>query len=361
MKIIQTSDLHLSSKKPERIKALENIISKAVEEKADVVLVSGDLFDSDEQAGVLRPVLRNMLSSLPFVIIAIPGNHDMESYRSDLNFGNSIRIMTGNPFEVTEYKDTKLISVPYSNQNFNDLVFDLRNEIDESRINILMLHCTLDIPYLGEEEYGQEERQAYLPVSSRVLGDLGFDYIMSGHFHSRVVENHISGKTVFIYSGSPVSVTKKEQGIRRIALLDTGKAKNRRLSFLELDSFYHDRIDIDFYPGREDELLKELKDKLGSFIGRDVCIEVRLGGFISVSEKDIGKNISSVINDSGLERSRLEINEEYRDIESVLEDPLYRVFKEKLENMDNVERDFKDRIDEMVIMQFSRLKIPDGS
>ncbi|TET51604.1 MAG: hypothetical protein E3J58_01800 [Actinomycetota bacterium] len=358
MRIIQTSDLHLSSKKPERLRALENIIFQAKEKKADLVLISGDLFDSDEQADVLRPVLRNMLSSLPFTIIAIPGNHDMESYRSDLNFGNSIRIMTGKPFEVTGYEDTKLISVPYSNQNFNDLVFDLRKEIDDSRINILMLHCTLDIPYLGEEEYGQEERQAYLPVNSRVLGDLGFDYIMSGHFHSRVVENHISGSTVFIYSGSPVSVTKKEQGRRRITLLDTNKAKNRRLSFLELDSFYYDRIELNFYPGKEDSLLKELKGKLDSFTRQDVCLEVKLGGFISAGEKDLGKNIGRIMDGSGLESSRLEISEEYRDIKSILEDPLYNVFKEKLENMENDDRDLRDRIDEMVIMQFSRLKNP---
>ena len=122
MKIIQTSDLHLSSKKPERTKALENIISRAMEQKTDLVLISGDLFDSDEQADVMRPILRNMLSTLPFTIIAIPGNHDMGSYRSDLNFGNSIKIMTAKPFEITDYEDTRLISVPYSNQNFNDLV-----------------------------------------------------------------------------------------------------------------------------------------------------------------------------------------------------------------------------------------------
>jgi len=358
MRIIQTSDLHLSSKKPERLRALENIIFQAKERKADLVLVSGDLFDSDEQADILRPVLRNMLSSLPFTIIAIPGNHDMESYRSDLNFGNSIRIMTGKPFEVTEYEDTKIISIPYSNQNFNDLVFDLRKEIDDSRTNILMLHCTLDIPYLGEEEYGQEERQAYLPVNSRVLGDLGFDYIMAGHFHSRVVENHISDDTVFIYSGSPVSVTKKEQGRRRITLLDTNKAKNRRLSFLELDSFYYDRIELNFYPGKEDDLLKELKDKLDNFIRHDVYLEVKLGGFIPAGEKDLGKNIGRIIDRSGLESSRLEISEEYRDIKSILEDPLYNVFKEKLENMEDDDRDLRDRIEEMVIMQFSRLKNP---
>jgi len=355
MKIIQTSDLHLSSKKPERIKALENIISLAIEKKADLALISGDLFDSDEQADVLRPTLRNMLSSLPFNIIAIPGNHDMGSYRTDLNFGNSIKIMTSKPFDITDHEDTRLISVPYSNQNFNDLVFDLKNEIDKSRINILMLHCTLDIPYLGEEEYGKEERQAYLPVSSRVLGDLGFDYIMSGHFHSRVVENHISDSTVFIYSGSPVSVTRKEKGVRRLAFLDTNKAKNKRLSFLELDSFYYDRIEINFYPGKEDKLLKELKSKLASFTGQDVSLEIRLGGFISMSEKDLEKDITSVMDGSGFEGSRLEISQEYRNIKNVLEDPLYKAFKEKLSNIKSDDQGQKDMIDEMVIMQFSKL------
>jgi len=355
MKIIQTSDLHLSSKKPERIKALENIISMAIEQKAELLLISGDLFDSDEQADVLRPTLRNMLSSLPFTIIAIPGNHDMGSYRSDLNFGNSIKIMTSKPFDITDHEDARLISVPYSNQNFNDLVFDLKNSIDKSRLNILMLHCTLDIPYLGEEEYGQEERQAYLPVNSRVLGDLGFDYILSGHFHSRVVENHITDKSVFIYSGSPVSVTRKEQGKRRVTLLDTNKARDKRLSFLEVDSFYYDGIEINFYPGKEDKLLKELKSRLPNFAGQDVCLEIRLGGFISMGEKDLGKEISKVINSSGFESGRLETSEEYRDIKSVLEDPLYKAFKDNLENTGSDDQDLRDRIDEMVIMQFSKL------
>jgi DNA repair exonuclease SbcCD nuclease subunit len=355
MKIIQTSDLHLSSKKPERTKALENIISKTIDEKADLMIISGDLFDSDEQSDLLRPVLRDMLSSLPFSIIAIPGNHDMDSYRSDLNFGNSIKIMTSKPFEVTDYEETRLISVPYSNQNFNDLVFDLKNEIDKTRINILMLHCTLDIPYLREEEYGDEDRQTYLPVNSKVLGDLGFDYILSGHFHSRVVENHISDKTIFIYCGSPVSVTKKEQGRRKIALLDTGKTKNKRLSFLELDSFYYDTIDTSFYPGKEDKTLKEFEARLENYKGQDVFLEIKFGGFISISEKDLGENINKIIDASKIEKDRLDISEEYRGIKDVLEDPLYIAFKKKLRNMKDKDKDLKDRIDEMVIMQFSKL------
>jgi len=125
---------------------------------------------------------------------------------------------------------------------------------------------------------------------------------------------------------------------------------------LELDSFYYDRIEINFYPGKEDKLLKELKSRLVSFTGRDVCLEIRLGGFISMSEKDLGKEISKVIDGTGFESSRLETSEEYRDIKSVLEDPLYKAFKDNLENTGSDDQDLRDRIDEMVIMQFSKLK-----
>jgi hypothetical protein len=150
-------------------------------------------------------------------------------------------------------------------------------------------------------------------------------------------------------------VTKKEQGRRRVTLLDTNKSKNKRLSFLELDSFYYDRIEINFYPGKEDKLFKELKSRLAGFIGHDVCLEIKLGGFISMGEKDLGKEISKVMDGSGFESGRLEIIEEYRDIESVLEDPLYKAFKENLGNTGSDDQELQGRIDEMVIMQFSKL------
>jgi len=75
MKIIHTSDLHLNSKNPERVKALEAIISLGKSEDVDLVLVAGDLFDSNQEADRSRPALRDLLSSLPFKVLAIPGNH----------------------------------------------------------------------------------------------------------------------------------------------------------------------------------------------------------------------------------------------------------------------------------------------
>ena len=80
-----------------------------------------------------------------------------------------------------------------------------------------------------------------------------------------------------------------------------------------------------------------------------------MGGFISTGERDLGKEIGKVMDSSGFESGRLETSEEYRDIKSVLEDPLYKAFKENLGSTGSDDQELRDRIDEMVIMQFSKL------
>lgn len=91
-KILHTSDLHLSEVKPETIDALDKILQLAKENEVDLVTIAGDIFDTVEDAEALRPTLRSKLSNLDFEIIAIPGNHDIESYSGNLNFGSSLTL-----------------------------------------------------------------------------------------------------------------------------------------------------------------------------------------------------------------------------------------------------------------------------
>jgi DNA repair exonuclease SbcCD nuclease subunit len=296
-----------------------------------------------------------MLSSLPFSIIAIPGNHDMEAFSSDMNFGDSIEILNKIPFEILEYDDIRIMAVPYANQVFNDLAAGLKESIDDSKINVLVIHCSLDIPYLGEDEYGDEKRQAYLPVNSKVLADIGFEYVFAGHFHSRTIESRLSEKTLFFYSGSPVSISRKEKGRRTAVFLDTKKPVKDRTSLMELDSFYYDDIRMDFISGKEEDILKDLNKRLDGYKGHKAEIEVCLGGFISSGEKDLAQKIKKITDSYSGKDLAIEVKEEYRDIRSVLEDPLYIAFKEKLEGQD-LEEGFKKDIEDMVIAQFSRIK-----
>jgi DNA repair exonuclease SbcCD nuclease subunit len=279
----------------------------------------------------------------------------MEAFSSDMNFGDNIEVLNKLPFEVLEYGDIKITAVPYANQVFNDLAAELKENIEDQKINILVIHCSLDIPYLGEDEFGDEKRQAYLPVNSKVLADIGFDYVFAGHFHSRTIESRLSEKTLFFYSGSPVSISRKEKGRRTAVFLDTKKPIKDRTSLMELDSFYFDDITTDFIPGKEEDILTDLKKRLNSYEGHKAEIEVCLGGFIPSGEKDMAKKIKKIKDSYTGKDLAIEIKEEYRDISSVLEDPLYTAFKEKLKGQD-LEEGFKKDIEEMVITQFSRIK-----
>lgn len=355
MKILHTSDLHLNSKNPERIEALEAIISLGRSEDIDLVLVAGDLFDSSREADKLRPVLRDILSSLPFKVLVIPGNHDQKAYSSDLNFGNDIRILIKKPFETHETDEVKIIAVPYANQNFNDISAPLSREIDPGRINILLIHCSLDMPYLKEDEFGDEERQLYLPVKSRILADTGFDYVFAGHFHSRPAESKISDKTIFTYSGSPVSITRKETGKRRVYLLDTALPKGEMHYFKTLDTFYFDELKMTFYPEKEEETLESFGKRLKKYdLGR-INLNILLNGFISIEENILKGKINKIMSGYKKNAGNISMVERYRDIREVLGDPLYLLFKNKLDRED-LPLELKEEINEVVILQFSQLK-----
>jgi len=352
LRIIHTSDIHLSFKKKQCLDALEGILDTAGKKKADLVIIGGDMFDSSQEADTLRPKLRKLMSSLPFSILVIPGNHDMEAYSSDMNFGDSVQVANKHPFEVLDFKDVRIAAVPYANQAFNELTVPLKESIDEGKLNILVIHCSLDISHLGEDEYGDEKRQAYLPVNSKVLGDIGFDYVFAGHFHTRAVESRLSEKTLFFYPGSPASVTRKEKGRRSVVFLDTKKKPAERISLLDLDSFYYDDVRVEFMPKKEEEALKELEKILREYRGQKVEIDLTVGGFIASGEKDISERIKKIVKAAAAGDVAVNTAEEYRDISSVLEDPLYAAFKKNLDDS-GLDEELKRDMDEMVILKFS--------
>ncbi|MEM3871142.1 MAG: metallophosphoesterase [Nitrososphaeria archaeon] len=114
MRIIHSSDLHLSERKPETIDALAEILNLAKDLSVDVLTLSGDIFDSPEDAEVLRPRLRRLFSGNNFKIIAIPGNHDFDAYRSNLDFGSDLYVVVKAPFEVLDLGDANIVELLYT-------------------------------------------------------------------------------------------------------------------------------------------------------------------------------------------------------------------------------------------------------
>ena len=121
MLILHTSDLHLSEDRPETIQALDELIRVANQKSVDLMTIGGDLFDSVEDAEGLRADLRRKFTDNAFSILCIPGNHDIDAYARNLDFGPDITIFTEKPFKLVSQEDVTFTAVPFTERASKEL------------------------------------------------------------------------------------------------------------------------------------------------------------------------------------------------------------------------------------------------
>lgn len=244
MKILHTADVHLNEKKPESLRTLKLILEFAKTQNIEIITIGGDLFDSPEDADALRTRVRHIFSNIDFPVIAIPGNHDEDVFQRNLDFGTKFYALTTKPAErytLSSYPKINIVGVPFTAHVSEELLFSLNNLHKPESINILLLHCTLDISF-SEGDFGENER-VYFEIDKLTLSALGYDYILAGHFHTKFDLRELGASCKFVYPGSPVSLTWKELGERSVAILNT-ETKTLESHSLE-SSYFRDILSVE--------------------------------------------------------------------------------------------------------------------
>jgi len=337
MKVFHTADVHLSLDHPERLDALEEIVSICEREEADLLLITGDLFDANADLEDLKTDLRSLFSDTYFDTLVIPGNHDKNAFRTEDFFGDDFYVLKEGPVESREYEELNVVGVPYTEEDFNTIVDDISEAYVDDKVNVLMLHCSLTGSSGG---FGGEEK--YLPVKPEELIRTGFDYVLAGHIHSSATRKTFE-ETVFAYSGSPVSISRSETGTRNI-----WKLNNNGLSTVGLDSFNYLRNDKEILPGEENEKLNEMTDFIEEKDLENASLIVDLSGFTERPVTEISEEFEKIMGEAqGFDLSI----ESLESVESLVESDIYREFKKKLK-----QKDFenKDKIEEKFLRGFSR-------
>lgn len=209
MKFIHTADIHWGmvpdsdrpwGKKREQAIRLtfQAIIEEAREQRADLLLISGDLFHRQPMARDLKEV-NYLFSTIPGTrVVIIAGNHDR------IRKSSALFSFTWCP-NVTFLMDEELTSVYFEDLNTEIYGFSYHTpEITDSRagqfsipdsrrIKILMLH-------------GGDAR--HLPLNKEQLAASPFSYIALGHIHkpSVLLEKRMA------YPGSPEPLDMTETG-----------------------------------------------------------------------------------------------------------------------------------------------------
>jgi exonuclease SbcD len=332
MKILHTADIHLREYDDARWQALQQLIAIGGKEGIEIFVISGDLFDRGIDAESLRPHIRELFSDTGFKICLIPGNHDSDSYGGGMYFGEDTVILTdlSRPFE---YKDLTIWGIPFKPTESEEVLHQLRSiahHVTSSKKHIVLYHGELLDAFFSRRDFGEEGDERYMPARLSYFTDLQIDYVLAGHFHKGFDVWQLEGGGYFVYPGSPISITKRETGQRRINLFELGKPPQE----YPLDTPHFEDVTIVCNPFSGKNPLEQVKERFQS-LHPNAQVILTITGFINgetigMSEQELVEGITKIVRD----RCAASPQYEFRDVRMILEDDLFKSFLTKLEQAD---------------------------
>jgi len=345
MKIVHTADIHIAAQNDTRRAALEEVLGLCREQKADALVISGDLFDSAAATQKLRGRLRDSFADCSFHIFIIPGNHDQNGFADVPFLGENVSVFH-NLLEPVTLGDTCFWGFPYQELDEIQILQRLRqasSRAETGKTHILLFHGELMDAAGDWSAYGEEGSRRYLPVRLSFFRDLCWQYVLAGHFHSAFDVHRIRDNAFFIYPGSPVAITRRETGVRQVALLETGKAPRA----LPLKTPFFEPLSLHLQPYPPVNPLEEIRRALENLPPNGQLLLQVSGYFdgaaLGLNEADLHRQIMEMVGKRG---TALTLS--FQDVGSLLKDDLYQLFVQKLraETGDELRR---KRISEWVI------------
>ncbi len=257
MKLLHIADLHAGKRLYDKVNrnedlvyALQQVKNICNEERIDLLIVAGDIFDKRnpdfESQGLIMEFLTEM-NSLGLQILLIAGNHDsydfMKIYKNLRKLANIHvfdRPSTNLKEALFQYDQLKVACLPYPDErvlthfdeerqrSYAEKVADymkaLAREVEDTRYRVLVSHLMIDRAKVAGSEL-QSSVSPYYAVRADTIPDT-FQYVALGHVHRN---QRIEGTAPKVYySGSPYQIDFSEKGMDKfvnLVLLEDGMAK----------------------------------------------------------------------------------------------------------------------------------------
>lgn len=227
VRILHTADLHLDSpfealsgsraairragqrELPGRIAAL------ARSERVDAVLMSGDLFDSDNCYYETGRMLMQSLESIRVPVFIAPGNHDFYSPDSPyarLSLPENVHVFTSPEIGCIDMTDLgfRVYGAAFTGRSSRPLMRGFRATLDSGVVNLLCMHG---------EVCSSEKGSVYNPITPQMLEESGIDYAALGHVHA-FSGLQKAGLCYWSQSGCPEGRGFDETGDRTVSIVD---------------------------------------------------------------------------------------------------------------------------------------------
>jgi len=285
LKILHTADIHLGAKfsglgnkgasQREQLRTtFKSVITTAIDERVNIVLIAGDLFDANQQSPrnidlVIEQF--NLLGSNNIPVCLIPGTHDSfdsSSIYRKVDFEgrcSNLKIFTDENISCKEYPNLDLTVYGKPNLSNRSYISPLKGlkRSTSSRFHIAMAHGSFYIP----EKIAEDDHVFRLEE----VKASGMDYLALGHWH-RVYS--CSGKPPAWYCGPPEWIPdQRESGaVLLVSLSGSGEVnvEPKKLGLRE-----YDEVEIDM---REMQDLVKIKARISEGANQNLVRKATLKG-----------------------------------------------------------------------------------
>jgi exonuclease SbcD len=354
VKILHTADIHLGAKflglgsngvsqRGQLRTTFKNIITTAIDERVDIVLIAGDLFDANQQPQrnidlVIEQF--NLLGSSNIPVCLIPGTHDSldsSSIYRKVDFEgkcSNLKIFTDENMSYKEYPglDLTVYGRPnLSNRSYTSPLKGLKRSTS-SKFHVAMAHGSFYIP----EKIAEDDHVFKLEE----IKASGMNYLALGHWHGM---KSCSEKPPAWYSGPPEWIPGQTDkgGVLLVGLSDTGEVKvdPKMLGLRD-----YDEIDIDM---SEIQDLAKLKARISERADQNLLMKANLKG---LRDAELIVNPGELVTDLGEKFFHLAvIDESHPKLEEVTEDEgklirnrFIKLMKRHIEGLEGEEREIAE-------------------
>ncbi len=291
IKILHCADLHLDSplssldlsraelRRNEIRAALTSLILSAKTNSADLLLISGDLFDGEFVSRDTVGLLRSEFASIPDCrIIIAPGNHDPfthSSYYNRSDFSDNVYIFDSPEISSFSFPEinTTVYGWAFTSERMEKAPLEGFTIDDPSNINILVAHGDLD-----------NANSIYCPLNRAELVRCGFDYVALGHKHA-FSEIEELGSGYIAYPGCLEGRGFDELGMKGAILAAADKAPTLKFAakFVRFCKRHYEIETLDLDGCRSNA---DVADRISEMLsekryGSDTALRIRLTGEVS--------------------------------------------------------------------------------
>lgn len=185
------------------------LLDQVLAEAPQLLLLPGDLFDSNRASRDTIHWCMEALGALPFPVLMIPGNHDCLTpegifLKNDFSRVPNVEMLLSPEGEVRDLPQLGAVVWGKGMEDHMPEYSPLEGmpAPRKGRWNLAMGHGI----YVGREGMGYRSS----PVEARQIAESGYDYIALGHHHALLDVSH-DGTAAF-YCGAPVPISHDKKG-----------------------------------------------------------------------------------------------------------------------------------------------------